>query len=162
MQQTNRHNRQAEQAWRAEDGARPGFFFFGTLMDRDVLTQVLDRPVADVELRAARLPGYRRVATAKEAYPMLVPDAAGAVEGVLLRRPSARDEVRIRHFEEDEFADRRVTVELLDGRRIPARAFFAVEDLEAAPHGWDFGTWARNDKARYLQRCRDWMHDCPE
>lgn len=162
MDQANPHNRHAERAWRAEDGARPGFFFFGTLMDRDVLTEVLDRPVADVELRAARLPGWRRVATAGEAYPLLVPDPGGAVDGVLLRRPSGRDDARIRHFEEDEFFDRQVTVELSDGRKAPARAFFAVEEVEATVHAWDFHTWARQDKARYLQRCRHWMHDCPE
>lgn len=162
MDQANPHNRQAERAWRVEDDARPSFFFFGTLMDRDVLAEVLDRPVAEVELRAARLPGYRRVATAGEAYPMLVPDPDEAVDGVLLRRPSGRDDVRIRHFEEDEFVDRPVQVELRDGGRTPARAFFAVKAVEATAQAWDFRTWSRRDKARYLQRCRHWMHDCPE
>lgn len=162
LDQANRHHRQAERPWRAEDGAPPGFFFFGTLMDRDVLAQVLDRPVGEAELQAARLPGYRRVATAGEAYPMLVPDADGAVDGVVLRRPSGRDAVRIRHFEEDEFFDRQVTVTLPDGRTIPARAFFAIDEVEATDAGWDFGAWARQDKTRYLQRCRHWMQDCPE
>lgn len=161
VDQPDRHNRQAEAASCVERGAHPGFFFFGTLMDRDVLAQVLDRPVADAELKPARLRGYRRVA-ARDAYPMLVPDPAGAVEGVLLRSPSGRDDVRIRHFEEDEFVDRQVTVELHDGRKTAALAFFAVGEMEVTAQSWDFGTWAREEKARYLQRCRQWMHDCPE
>ena len=40
------------------------FFFFGTLMDRDVLAAVLDRPVAGDELSRAWLHGYRRVRAA--------------------------------------------------------------------------------------------------
>ena len=37
------------------------YFFFGTLMDRDVLASVLDRPVARDELSRAWLHGYRRL-----------------------------------------------------------------------------------------------------
>ncbi|MGH6887228.1 MAG: gamma-glutamylcyclotransferase family protein, partial [Geminicoccales bacterium] len=85
------------------------FFFFGTLMDRDVLEIVLGRPVGEDELAPARLRGYRRVRTATRPYPMLKPDPDGVVEGMLLIEASRRDEVRILHFEDQEYVDRLTT-----------------------------------------------------
>lgn len=137
------------------------FFFFGTLMDRDVLEQVLDRKVSDRDVAAARLHGYRRVRAAHEPYPVLVPDpAADPVPGLLLLRASVRDEVRISHFEEDEYVEHWVTVELDAGGVVRARAFFAAADLGATDQPWDPAAWAREHKARYLDLCREWMRDC--
>jgi hypothetical protein len=43
------------------------FFFFGTLMDRDVLATVLDRPVDSDELSQAWVHDYQRVRAATAA-----------------------------------------------------------------------------------------------
>lgn len=138
------------------------FFFFGTLMDRDVLEQVLARPVDDRELSAARLPGYRRVRTAHALYPMLLPDPGGEVEGVLLREASARDETRIRHFEADEYADRWVPARLPSGGTQTVRVFFALAELGETDEPWDLARWAAAHKTDFLAQCRLWMQDCPD
>ena len=138
------------------------FFFFGTLMDRDVLEQVLARPVDDRELSAARLPGYRRVRTACALYPMLVPDPGGVVEGVVLREASARDEARIRHFEADEYVDRWMPVSLPPGGTRRVRVFFALAELGETDEPWDLARWAAEHKAGFLAQCRVWMRDCPD
>jgi hypothetical protein len=78
------------------------FFFFGTLMDRDLLERVLGRRVPDGELTPARLSGYRRVRAVTADYPVLVPSPGAVVDGVLLRAASRRDETRMRHFEDEE------------------------------------------------------------
>ena len=68
------------------------YFFFGTLMDREVLATVLDRAVAGDELRRAWLHGYRRVRAANVSYPILVPAAGLVVGGAVFQPKSARDD----------------------------------------------------------------------
>lgn len=138
------------------------FFFFGTLMDPDVLGRVLGRPVAASELVAARLSGFRRVQARRAPYPMLVPGSGRGIEGRLLRDPDRRDACRIVWFEEDEFAPHWRVVTIADsGERHRARVFFAVETLEATTAPWTFRHWAERDKATYLELCEGWMRDCP-
>lgn len=136
------------------------FFFFGTLMDRDVLDVVLDREVGEGGLAPARLAGVRRVEAARRPYPLLVPDRKGVVEGVLLLRPSRRDAVRIRHYEDEEYVERRVVVRPAGGGLVRSRAFFAIEALGRSERPWDLAAWAAAHKEAYLRQCRAWMREC--
>ncbi|HET6521971.1 MAG TPA: gamma-glutamylcyclotransferase family protein [Geminicoccaceae bacterium] len=139
------------------------FFFFGTLMDRDVLERVLGRPVPEEQLAAARLPGYRRVRAAAASYPALLPCDGGVVEGIVLRVASPRDEARILHFEEAEYEAHVLPVHLADdGRRLEARVFMALDSMGFTEESWDLESWAREHKATYLIRCDEWLRDCPE
>jgi hypothetical protein len=137
------------------------YFFFGTLMDRDVLATVLDRPVAGDELGRAWLHGYQRVRAANTSYPILVPAPGVIVGGVVFQPKGERDDVRIRHFEDGEYAERWLTVRVAGGRRLVTRVFLALEVLQATDEPWDLGTWARTHKASFLERCQEWMRDCP-
>jgi hypothetical protein len=138
------------------------YFFFGTLMDRDVLAAVLDRPVAGDELSRAWLHGYRRVRAAHTSYPILVPAPGMVVGGVVFQPRDARDDVRIRHFEDGEYAERRLVVHRAGGRRLVTRVFLALEVLQATDEAWDLAAWARGHKGAFLEQCREWMRDCPE
>jgi hypothetical protein len=138
------------------------YFFFGTLMDPDVLATVLDRPLAVGELSQAWLRGFRRVRAATVSYPVLVPAAGLPVGGVLFHPRSDRDEVRIRHFEDEEYIDRWLIVQLPGGRRLPARVFFSLEALGCTDHPWNLAEWAHEHKAAFLEQCREWMRNCPE
>lgn len=137
------------------------FFFFGTLMDRDVLEIVLDRPVGAGELMPARLRGHRRVRTATGSYPMLKPDPDGVVEGLLLMAPSGRDATRILHFEDEEYVEGRITVHAASDRKIEARAFFALASMGETEEPWEPDGWASRHKPDFLSACREWMRDCP-
>ena len=137
------------------------YFFFGTLMDRDVLATVLARPVPEDELHQAWLHGYRRVRAATACYPVLVPAPGLIVGGVLFQPRSARDDVRIRHFEDEEYVDRWLVVQLPGGRRLAARVFFSLETLGRTDQTWSLAEWARQHKADFLEQCRTWMLDCP-
>jgi hypothetical protein len=138
------------------------YFFFGTLMDLDVLSTVLDRPLVGGELSRAWLHGYRRVRAATASYPVLVPATGLLVGGVLFQPQSSRDEVRIRHFEDGEYVDRWLMAQLPGGRRLPARVFFSLEALGCTDHPWHLDEWAHEHKAAFLEQCREWMRDCPE
>ena len=137
------------------------YFFFGTLMDSDVLATVLNRSVARKEMIRAWLHDYRRVRAATASYPLLVPSPEVAVSGVVFRPRDARDDVRIRHFEGEEYAERWLQVHLAGGRRRAARVFFGIEALQATEEPWDLGVWASAHKAAFLEQCREWMCDCP-
>ncbi len=140
-----------------------GFFFFGTLMDRDVLERVLGRHVPDDQLAPARLPGYHRVKVMAPAeYPALVPCPGEAVDGVLLRPASRRDEARILHFEDEEYAARVLPVWLGGGRSTQARVFMALETMGRTDERWELAGWTRRHKEAYLGQCDEWMSDYPD
>jgi Gamma-glutamyl cyclotransferase, AIG2-like len=136
------------------------YFFFGTLMDREVLATVLDRPIAADELSRAWLHGYQRVRAANTSYPILVPAPGVVVGGVVFQPKDDRDDVRIRHFEDGEYAERWLSVHLAGGGRLASRVFFALEVLEATDEAWDLAAWASAHKAAFLDQCREWMCDC--
>ena len=137
------------------------YFFFGTLMDRDVLATVLDRPVASHELSRGWLHGYQRARAAHASYPILVPASGVVVGGVVFQPKNRRDDTRIRHFEDGEYAERWLIVHLAGGRRLAARVFLALEVLQATDEAWDLAAWASAHKTAFLEQCREWMRDCP-
>jgi gamma-glutamylcyclotransferase (GGCT)/AIG2-like uncharacterized protein YtfP len=137
------------------------FFFFGTLMDCEVLERVLDRPVAGGEVAPARLAGFRRVRSARGTYPLLVPGQDDIVEGVLLRAASPRDARRITHFEGEEYESRWLTVRTEDGAPLRARVFFARAAIGRTDEPWDLELWAAVHKKAFLEQCGDWMRGCP-
>jgi hypothetical protein len=137
------------------------YFFFGTLMDRDVLATVLERPVASAEMISAWLHDYRRVRAAALSYPLLVPAPGVVVGGVFFRPRDDRDDVRIRHFEGEEYAARWMNVRLARRRRRAARVFFAAAALQATEESWDLVAWTGAHKQAFLEQCREWMCDCP-
>lgn len=138
------------------------FFFFGTLMDPDVLGSVLGRALDRRELAAARLPGFRCVKARFGPYPVLVPRSEAEVDGCLLPAPGPRDERRIIWFEEDEYAPVWQTVKVTaTGHRRRARVFLSGDLLGATAEPWVFERWAEREKVDYLRQCETWMQDCP-
>lgn len=137
------------------------YFFFGTLMDPDVLATVLDRPLAHEETVPAWLHDYRRVRAAAASYPLLVPAPGVVVGGVVFRPNDPRDDLRIRHFEGEEYAERWLSVQLVGGSRRAARVFFGAEALQPTDELWDLAAWRGVHKAAFLEQCREWLRDCP-
>jgi Gamma-glutamyl cyclotransferase, AIG2-like len=137
------------------------YFFFGTLMDRDVLATVLGRLIAREEMAPGWLHDYRRVRAATVSYPLLVRSPGVVVSGVVFHPRDARDDVRIQHFEGEEYAERWLNVHLAGGQRRAARVFFGIEALRPTEEPWDLAAWTSAHKAAFLEQCREWMCDCP-
>ena len=144
----------------AAAGRQP-LFFFGTLMDADILAFVLDRRVGPHELAPASLAGFGRVGTRAGSYPVLVPARGTAVAGVLLHRASRRDIARINHYESEEYAAELRLVTTPAGRR-PAWLFRGLDHLEADGVPWTLPAWQAGHKAGFLARCAGWMDDFVE
>jgi len=134
---------------------RRDLFFYGTLMDADVLAAVLGAPRVDARrLVPATLAGYRRFRLVGRSYPSLVPaDADARVDGLLFKRCTPGEWARLAAYEDREYQVRTVTVETPAGPR-RAKAFLggpAHRRLDAG-RDWHFARWLQRDKAGYLQR----------
>ncbi|MEO9904299.1 gamma-glutamylcyclotransferase family protein [Nisaea sp.] len=125
------------------------YFFFGTLMDPDVLTIVLGRDPGALS-KAATLSGFSRVRVENEPYPALVEEAGGQVEGLLLGDYVPEDDQRIRFFEDFDFAIEQCSVVTASG---PEKALYcgAVRNIKPTDIPWSYDEWTRLEKARFLK-----------
>ena len=142
----------------AAAGRQP-LFFFGTLMDLDVLAYLLERPVDLDDLRPASIRGFRRVRAMAASYPVLVPHADGIVAGRLLRRATARDIARINHYESGEYLAELRHVVTFDGSEVAAWLYLGLDHLQASGEPWSLAEWQVRDKAGFFAACDGWMAD---
>lgn len=125
-------------------------FFYGTLMDQDVCEVVIGRAMT-ARLEPAFISGFRRVCVAERSYPMLLPHAAGKVEGILAHGLDAAAVHRLMVFEgaEYHFVPLRVHVGEHDTR---AGVFMCDSRIRPGVRGWSLATWARRHKRGFLRR----------
>jgi hypothetical protein len=133
-------------------------FFFGTLMDEDVLTVVLGHPLTALGLQPARLTGWRRVSIAGRSYPMLIPHATGGVDGILVHGLDERDRCRLDYYEGPEYRMGTVTVRTDDERDVLAATYLCQPDVVAGGREeWRLDTWRMRHKRAALARIRSLM-----
>jgi hypothetical protein len=145
-----------------EAAGREPLFFFGTLMDIDVLAHVLARRLAREQVVPAWIEGFRRVGTAGRSYPILVPAEGGLLEGRLLPYVSRRDIARINHYESGEYRAELRPVSLADGTRIPAWLYLGLDHLDADGGLWELKAWQARHKLGFFAACDGWMADFAE
>lgn len=131
-------------------------FFYGTLVDPDVLGLVIGRPVADSVLELATLPGWRRVRVRGASYPMLLPAPGERVEGRLWRHASAADLARLDAYEGEGYRRVICEVERGAGERLAAQVYLPRPGaLEPTEEPWDLDAWRARFKPLYLGRGPD-------
>lgn len=133
------------------------FFFFGTLMDEDVLQLVLERPAARLRRRHAFLPGYRRLRIRGESFPMLAAAEGEELRGLLVEGLEEEDLARIEFFESVEYAASLMQVRLEEGGWIAAHVFAATEQARHDGEPWDFVAWQQREKPQLLAESALWM-----
>jgi len=133
------------------------YFFFGTLMDADVMEAVIGRPLPPAWARPARLSGYRRVCLREEPFPVLVPAAGMSVLGIVVDWLNAEDIDRVLFFESIEYAPLEVIVAVDGGGRESAMVFADSGAAERRDTPWDITVWAARQKAEDLRLTRLWM-----
>jgi len=132
-------------------------FFYGSLLDLDVLELVVERAVQAVELIPARIDDYQRVRLLHDSYPMLAPAPGQCVHGAVFELLSAREFERIRFFEADEYQFSPCRVQLAD-RRWQEVLFCAEAAMPGGALGeWRLADWQRRHKPRYLEQARSFM-----
>jgi Gamma-glutamyl cyclotransferase, AIG2-like len=145
----------------AAAGRQP-LFFFGTLMDTDILAYLLERPIDLDDLQPATITGFRRVRATGASYPVLLPAVGGEVEGMLLRRATTRDIARINHYERGEYSAQLHDVATADGRQVAAWLYLGLDGLLASDRPWSLADWQAHDKPAFYDACVHWMADFRE
>ena len=137
------------------------FFFYGTLLDPDVMALVIGRRLPPPAYEAATLPGYARRRAKGASYPIVVRDPRGEVEGAVVGGLSARDVARLAAYEGPRYriAPRKVRI---NGETASVCVFEPVEErFEPVEGRWELALWQRRDKRLFLGRLRRAFNGCP-
>lgn len=130
------------------------FFFYGTLCHPPLLAAVLGREVA---MRPAALPGHAVWWAEGEAFPLILPAAGRAAEGVLVEGLDAADAARLA-FYEGGFGFHEVEVAAEEGRaRVAARMFRPDPGLWRPGAPWRLDDWAPRWAETVTEAARDFM-----
>jgi hypothetical protein len=131
-------------------------FFFGSLMDRELLALVSGRAADALAVTEATLHGFARRRARGESFPVIVPHPGGRVDGVLVRGLTPADLDRIQFFEGSDYAPRTFAVEAA-GARVEAQVFLPTARLEAEAAEWDHAAWAADERAMCVALAEELM-----
>lgn len=121
-------------------------------MDDAVLACVIGRPVAARDKRPASLLGFRRVHRLGASYPILLPEADGVVEGILVEGLDDKEGARLIAFEGEDYWLASRPVRPRHGRMVEARLFLPRPTVAATPIPWRFDVWRRRFARAYRRR----------
>lgn len=126
-------------------------FFYGTLMDRDVLKAVIGRALPPAYTARAVLSGYRRVYKSGANYPILEPAPEQRIEGVVVSALKASDVARLDAFEGLNYrrAIRPVIVSSSQERR-DAWVYLSNPNVRGTNREWNLRKWTRQYKRTYI------------
>lgn len=85
---------------------------------------------------------------------MLIADATATVEGILASGLTARDVRRLVAYEGPGYRLATLPVRVAARGTVSAGVFLPVRDEVASAAPWNFGSWRRQYRARYLRRLR--------
>lgn len=130
------------------------FFFYGTLLDRDVAALVLGRRLPPQAYTAALLPGHARRRVKGATYPIVVADPCGKVPGAVVSGLSVRDVARLSAYEGPRYRIAPLRVRI-GGRLTVVSVFEPVErSFQPVDGYWDLTEWQRRHKRAFVARIR--------
>ena len=129
------------------------FFFYGSLMDRELLALVIGRATDELRMEAATIHDFVCRRALNESFPILVPHPGGRVEGIVTDLTAA-DIARLKFYEASdcdgaEYALTALPVECR-GELLQAQVFLPTVNIEGDETVWDFGTWAAAERALFM------------
>lgn len=127
------------------------FFFYGTLMDTDILSWLLGRPVKSNELVSASLRGYSRYFAQGYDFPGLEPNPNGVVDGKLMKNVLPFEAWLLDVYEGPSYQHKILPVALSDGTMVDASVYLSLpEHLPLSNVPWDYKKWAVKFKQKRL------------
>lgn len=130
------------------------FFFYGSLMDRELLALVIGRAANELCMEAATIHDFVPRRALNESFPILVPHPGGRVEGALVTGLTAADIARLRFYEASDYdgSEYALTVLAVEcrGELLQAQVFLPTVNIEADETVWDFDTWAAAERALFI------------
>jgi len=133
------------------------FFFYGTLMDRDLRAALLGERVHRLRVTPGVLLNHRRLAAKTGDYPVLVPSLGGRVNGVFVEGMDARALLWISHFEGPIYLPQRVPAQDLTRQRLRPLSFLPTRRNWASDKPWDFRRWQRVGKRQMRDALNSWL-----
>jgi hypothetical protein len=127
------------------------FFFYGTLIDPEILQAVLQRSVDPIRRRKAVLKGYRRVYRRGASYPVILADTTAQVEGIVVSALTTRDIMLLTMYEGQEYEIRELPVSCLGTGLIPARVFLPGPGCEASSESWTPEDWNKRFRPAFIR-----------
>src|SRR5262245_17440033 len=79
------------------------FFFYGVLMDRELLALVIGRATDGLRIEVATVHDFIQRRALNESFPILVTHPGGRVEGVLVTDLTAADVDRLKFYEGSDY-----------------------------------------------------------
>ena len=130
------------------------FFFYGTLLDPDVMALVLGRRLPPRAWVPASLLGHARRRVKGASYPIVVRDPRGEVRGAVVRGLSARDMARLTAYEGPGYRVVPLRVKVA-GAMTTVSVFEPVQNrLQPSGDLWDLALWQRRAKRAFVARIR--------
>ncbi|WP_085904268.1 gamma-glutamylcyclotransferase family protein [Kiloniella majae] len=131
-------------------------FFFGSLMDQDVLEIVLGRSVDMQNFKQGFLMGYQCEREAKESYPVLIPSPGKQADVLIAETLSLKDIDRILFYETGEYDLVRFILQENE-TEITALGFATGEGIASSGQRWHLHVWQKKDKAAFLPLAKRFM-----
>ena len=137
------------------------FFFYGTLLDHDVMALVIGRRLPPSAFVPARLKGHVRRRAKGVSYPILLRDPSGEVEGVVVGGLTRRDVERLSAYEGPRYhiAPLKVTV----GGALRTVSVFEPkeESFQPVDGAWDLALWQGRYKRPFIARIQKALSALP-
>src|SRR5262245_61619493 len=132
------------------------FFFFGSLMDRQVLALVIGRAIDELRIEAATIHGFACRRVRDESFPILVPLSGGRAEGVLVTGLTEADIAPLQFYEGQDYVLVALPVEC-GGEQLSAQVFLPTGRLEGEETHWDFDSWVKAERGLFLAMAEERM-----
>lgn len=138
------------------------FFFYGTLLDHDVMALVLGRRLPPQAYMPASLLGHSRFRARGASYPVVVQDPRGEVPGVIVGGLSARDVSYLAAYEGPGYRVVPLKVRSL-GSLVTVSVFEPIVEsdkgyrdsrLQPSRELWDLALWQCRHKRAFAARLR--------
>jgi Gamma-glutamyl cyclotransferase, AIG2-like len=128
------------------------FFFYGTLLDRDVTALVLGRRLPPAAFAPAVLPGHARRRIKGGSYPIAVRDAKSEVAGAIVGGLNARDVARLAAYEGPRYRIAPLKVRIAGALSIVSVFAPLEERFQPTSGAWELTSWQRRHKKAFLAR----------
>src|SRR6266508_3835081 len=130
------------------------FFFYGTLLDHDVMALVIGRRLPPSAFVPAILPGHSRRRAKGMTYPVVVRDPADEVRGAVVGGLTSRDVARLAAYEGPGYRIARLKVRIAgDLATVSVFEPLALR-LQPSPSPWHYALWKSRHKRPFVGRLR--------
>jgi len=137
------------------------FFFYGVLMDRELLALVIGRATDGLGIEVATVHDFIQRRALNESFPILVSHPGGRAEGVLVTDLTAADVDRLKFYEASDYEGSDYALAALPvecrGEFLAAQIFMPTAHIAADEMVWDFDTWAAVDRPLFMATVQERM-----